>query len=57
MFCRLASAVVVESGLPPNVEMEFALTESTISVRPTTAPMAMPLPSPLAMTIASGSTP
>src|SRR6266542_3960026 len=51
---RFASATVEDSGLPPNVEIELALSESTISWRPSTAPMAMPLPRPLAMTMASG---
>ena len=57
MYRRFASAPVVEIGLPPNVEIEFARSESTMSSRPTTAPIAIPLPSPFAQTIASGRTP
>ena len=39
------------------MEIELARSESTMSVRPITAPMAIPLPRPFAHTIMSGRTP
>src|SRR6266508_3659890 len=57
MNSRLFRAYTEASGLPPNVEIELDRSESTMSARPTTAPMAIPFPSPLAHTIASGRTP
>ncbi len=56
-YCSVASAPDVETGLPPNVEIEFACRQSISSARATTPPIVSPLPRPFANVIASGVTP
>ena len=51
----MALAAEVESGLPPKVEIAGRHASIT-SGRPTTPPIASPLPMPLAKVIMSGST-